>query len=603
MSRRSKEMREMSEMSGGALIAPQLVAVEEGRQEMLKQSHIKVDSRYFAIDPNLDFEASTILCEDRVYVSDQTPDPNQPLTFTIQPQFNVFRSLSESRFVFLLQAVIGSPAYNPALPELSTDLALVPKPYWSALFINNFVCNINNVACNDQHSRTASYAHFIKTILLEGNLKTAHIVNTPGQDPVGETTIVSLVSDVYGVAGEDLRTLTEGIINTDYWVGIDEPDCYNNNIMSSIAGFLNNFGSSGVLTNPVYNVTPGEVFDVSANLFVPIELTYRPKDGIFIQPKLLPPGVNLNYVMNFNSLGTWCNGYTMNALAPVATLPLTFSIDPDSTSPIPYTYKILRAQYYERQYTITQTGLRAYQSLIMRQPLYYSCLTSNTLLFPVATTQQSVQLTNVFAGRLPNIVVVGLLNQSATLKPQDTVDTLYGNSMDFLTYSPHPTRDRYFSVQTANPFATVVNPADCINSCILTVNGRVYPHLWTSNMLPRANQDLSQWYECYRQCALISRLNGRDEGATNSNYDPTYKMDNCLLSFGEFKSNFTFLCFNIRRNGTIVNRSGDKEVGALDILVNINGSFHPSAQLMVVGLNTDSLLTISDGGSSSSFVF
>ena len=139
-------------MNGGAqtdLIPPQVVAVEEGHQEMLKQSHIKVDGRYFAIDPNLDFESSKILAEDRVYVSDQVPNATQPITFTIQPQFNVFRSLAESRFVFTVQAVI---------PALVTNLVLVPKPYWSQLFVRDFTANINNVAVNDQHSRTAAYA-------------------------------------------------------------------------------------------------------------------------------------------------------------------------------------------------------------------------------------------------------------------------------------------------------------------------------------------------------------------------------------------------------------------------------------------------------------
>jgi hypothetical protein len=122
-------------------------------------------------------------------------------------------------------------------------------------------------------------------------------------------------------------------------------------------------------------------------------------------------------------------------------------------------------------------------------------------------------------------------------------------------------------------------------------------------MLPRSNQDLTQWYEQYKQCALISRLDGRSDDSTNSNFDTRYKMDTPLLSFGEFKANLTLLCYNIRRNGTIVNRSGDKEVGGIDLLVNITGTAHPSAQLMVVGLNTDSIMTITDGGSTTSFVF
>jgi hypothetical protein len=122
-------------------------------------------------------------------------------------------------------------------------------------------------------------------------------------------------------------------------------------------------------------------------------------------------------------------------------------------------------------------------------------------------------------------------------------------------------------------------------------------------MLPNQTQDLSQWYEQYRQCALITALNGRSDGQSNLNFDPKYKYDNPILSKAEFSTGSTFCCFNIRRNGTVLNCSGDKEVGGIDLLVNINGSLHPGAQLMIVGLNTDSLMTITDGGSTTSFVF
>jgi hypothetical protein len=193
-------------------------------------------------------------------------------------------------------------------------------------------------------------------------------------------------------------------------------------------------------------------------------------------------------------------------------------------------------------------------------------------------------------------VVVALLNQSPNTTPIGAVAGVSGNVSQLLSYSPLPGRDR--SYDTANP--PVRLSADCLNSVILTVNGRVYPHLWTSNMQSLSNQDLSQWYEQYRQCSLMAKGNGRDEVG---NLSLDYKMDNTLLSFGEFKANLTLCCFNIRRNGTVISRSGDKEVGGIDMLVNINGTNHPSAQLMVVGVNTDSLLTLTDGGSTSSFVF
>lgn len=593
----SRRMNKAHEMEGEGLIPPQVVAVEQGRQEMLKASHIKVNSNYFAIDPNLDFDASTILCEDRVYTSDQTPDPTQPLTFTIQPQFNVFRSLSESRFVFLLSAVIGTTPVNAA----GAVLNLVPKPYWSALFVNNIVININNVAVNDQHSRTTQYAHFVKTVLTEGNLKTTHVLN-----PVIASIAAGVytpVGNFYGAASDDLRTLSEGIINTDYWAGLDENTNYTNTVLGTIAGSGCTFLGGGVDTTLVYpagmyvdyNTGTSVLPNGPAPTKVSIELTYRPRDGIWQQPKLLPPGVNLNYVLNLNTLGTWCNGYASIGAASVPSGAVFYGINPD-TFAVPYTYTIVRAQLFERQYTSTQTLLKSYQSLIMRQPLYFSCLTSNTLLFPVATTQTSVQLTNVFSGRLPNIVVVALLNQSPNTSSVGAVAGTSGNVSQLLTYSPLPGRDRSYS--TANP--PIRLSADCINSVVLTVNGRVYPHLWSSNMGSLSNQDLSQWYEQYRQCSLVCKGNGRQEV---DNLNLSYKMDNPLLTFGEFKANLTLCCFNIRRNGTVIKNSGDKEVGGIDMLVNINGTNHPSAQLMIVGVNTDSLMTITDGGSTTSFVF
>jgi hypothetical protein len=567
-------------MEGGALIAPQMVAVEQGHQEMLKQSHIKVDDRYFAIDPNLDFEASTILCEDRVYTSDQTPSITQPITFTIQPQFNVFRSLSESRFVFTVQAVLPAGATVPS----GENLILIPKPYWAQLLVRDFTININNVACNDQHSRVASYAGFIKILLTQGNLKTASMSSTI-LDPTEPA--VSFVLLLNSYAGEDTRSLQEGIVNLDSYAGADWLFGYNNVVMSLVAGVACNVGGNSFIAP-----TLG---DITVNYIVPIEMTYRPQDGIFLQPKLLPPGVNLNYIFSTTSLGTWCNGYVNEYNGTQGS---SYSYNPDAFTG--YTYKITKAQYYERQYTITQTGLKAYQSLIMRQPLYYSCMTSNTLLYPIAGNQTSIQLTNVFSGRLPNIIVVGLLNQTPNQAQNPPIvggSASSGNISLLQTYSPLPP---CVNLLTAGGTPA---PADCINSCQLTVNGRTYPHLWSSNMLPNSTQDISQWYEQYRQCALISRIEGRSDGQPNTNFDPKYKYDNPILTKSEFQSQCTFLCFNIRRNGTLVNCSGDKEVGGIDLLVNINGTTHPNAQVLIVGLNTDSLATITDGGSTTSFVF
>jgi len=562
-------------MQGGALIPPQVVAVEEGHQEMLKKSHIKVDSRYFPIDPSLDFESSTILCEDRVYVSDQAPSASQPITFTIQPQFNVFRSLAESRFVFTVQAV---------LPGGQPNLVLVPKPYWSQLFVRDFTANVNNVAVNDQHSRTASYAGFIKILLTQGNLKAVSL-NYTAQIVAGATT-TSTEAWIYALAGDDTRSLQEGIINIDAYNGEDYMLGYNNIVMALSAGAGNSFGATRLLvSNPYVAVNP--VVNCS------LELTYRPQDGVFRQPKLLPPGVNLNYIFNLNTIGVWCNGYSK--VQPNAS-PLFYSLNPDAVG---VTFNVTKAQYYERQYTPTQTALKSYQSLIMRQPLYYSCMTSNTLLYPVGQTTQSIQLTNVFSGRLPNVVVVGLLNQN----PKSISTPIgSGNVYTLGTYSPQPAITDgalYNPVTSLNANST----GDCISSAQMTVNGRTYPHLWSSNMQPFSPQDISQWYEQYRQCSLMVALDGRGDDQSNSNYDTRYKFDNPILTKAEFASQCTFLCYNIRRSGTTMQAGGDKEVGGIDLLVNINGTFHPNAQLLIVGLNTDSLMSITDGGSTTSFVF
>jgi len=566
-------MSQRSQMEGGALIPPQVVAIEEGHQEMLKKMHLKVDSRYFAIDPNLDYESSTILCEDRVYTSDQTPSATQPITFTIQPQFNVFRSLAESRFVFTVQSVI---------PVGVSTMVLIPKPYWSQLFVRDFTANINNVAVNDQHSRTAPYAGFVKILLTQGNLKTANISATLSQTGPGPLNNIATISQW---AGDDTRALQEGIVNIDCLNGVDFLFGYNNMVMGMSAGPGNWFG------NQQFQYASGTGLPLSGK--VNLELTYRPQDGVFRQPKLLPPGVNLNYIFNLNTLGVWCSGYQPVQNAGI----YSYSQNPDSLG---ITFNVLKAQYYERQYTPTQTCLKAYQSLIMRQPLYYSCMTSNTLLYPVGSATQSVQLTNVFSGRLPNVVVVGLLNQSPS-QYSTPFGGQTGNIYPFKTYSPILTS---YDSYVVNPAGTgVLSTADCITSAQMTVNGRTYPHLWSSNMQPFSQQDISQWYEQYRQCSLMIALDGRGDDQPSSNYDTRYKFDNPVLTKAEFASQCTFLCYNIRRSGTTMQAGGDKEVGGIDLLVNINGQLHPGAQLLVVGLNTDSLMSITDGGSTTSFVF
>jgi len=573
-------------MEGGALVPPQVVAVEAGRQESLLRTHIKVDDRFFAIDPNLDFESSTILAEDRLYVSDQTPSATQPITFTIQPQFNVFKSLSESRFVFTVQAVL--PAQTEGLPAYD----LVPKPYFSQLLVRDFTYNVNNVATNDQHSRTASYAGFVKILLTEGNLKTACVtaLATSSANTTASTSVT-----IGALSGSDTRSLQEGIVGLDCYFGLDYIAGYNSVVLKMIGGVASTFGNFSYYYDGYTGGGPA-----ASRVNVPIEITYRPMDGVWIQPKMLPAGVAENIIFNFNTIGTWCNAFTaVDFPLPASILrpQVIVGINADVAG---ITFNVLKAQYYQRQYTISQTGLKAYQSLIMRQPLYYSCMTSNTLLYPIQATQQSVQLTNVFSGRLPNIVCVMLLNQSISRWSNTNVS---GNSWALGSYSPLPTLDKMDVPATSTPTPLTGLPADCINNVILTVNGRVYPHLWSSNMQSYSTQDLSQWYEQYRQCALITALNGRADGQSNTNFDVKYKFDNPILSKEEFQSNVTLLCYNIRRNNTVVNCSGDKEVGGIDLLVNINGTSHPNAQLMIVGINTDSILTITDGGSTSSFVF
>ena len=542
-------------MDGGALVPGAMVAIEAGNQEQLKSSHIKVDDRFFSIDPNLDFDASTIEVQDRYYPADNgVTDPTQPISYTIQPQFNVFRSLSESRFIFRLKVTLSGNV-QPYIGTL--------KAFFSSLLVNNITLNINNVNCADQHSRTAQYAHFVKLILTESNLAPVSVNASCTLVVVG--TIQNCANNLRGISVPDHRTYTEGMIDVD--------SC------AVVAG-QTNYAALGTGPGIVSGIVP------LLNTNIAFEVVYRPQDGIFRQPKFLPPGVQINWILNLQTTQDFCNGqycYLVPATQKNYILIQNNALMgyPNPATQFP-TFVVQSALYVERQYTITQTGLKAFQSLIMRQPLYYSCLTSNTLLFPVAAAQASIQLTNLFAGRLPNIIVIGLLSHH--------LNAYSGNTNQLLTYSPTP------------GFSEEVTA--CISSCILTVNGRRYPLLWSSNMAAGSNNDVAQWYEQYKQCCIIKSLNGRNDGATNTNLNMAYKADTPLLSFGAFKSCFTYLCFNIRRNGTIMDDSGDKEVGSIDALISINGTVAASTtQLMLCGLNTDSLLTVTDGGSSTSFVY
>ena len=602
MAHRRSKMQAAESMEGGALVAPQMIAAEAGMMEALKQSHIKVDDRAFPIDPNLDFDSSVILCEDRAYNADSIADISQPLTFTIQPQYNVFRSFSESRFVFRLQLLLG------AVQDPTDQLQAALKPYFSALFINDITININNVACNDQHSRTAQYAHFVKTVLLQANLKpVVSNVQYRGRN-ASNYGWAEIVPNSF--SSEDHRTLSEGIVNIDGNFGMDAICSSHNVAMFMQNGFLSQIGilgsaATGIFVSPFEVVTSGVIVDyVFASTNASFEITYIPKDGIWQQPKFMPPGINLNFVMQIQPFSKWLNGFNANigliAGPPSWQQAQAIRQGGDNGAPGSLVWvsgvAIESAIYYERQYTLTQTALRAYQSLIMRQPLYFSCLTSNTLLFPV--TSNSVQLTNLFAGRLPNIIVVGLLNQT----PSNP--TL--NSQSLLCYSPVPgvTESPIYSTSTAN--GRVVPTVACISTVTLTVNGRRYPNLWQGTQTAGTCNNVQQWYEQYKQCSLISRLAGRSDGATNTNYDTKYKYDTPLLSLSEFKSCFNLLCFNIRRNGTVVNCSGDKEVGGVEVLLtlsSVGGAVPPNAQLMLCGLNTDSICSITDGGSSTSFVY
>jgi hypothetical protein len=560
-------------MSGsGVLENPAMPAVSAGHQEQLKMSHVKVDENLFGVDPNMDFCSSQINVEDRVYICDTTPTALNPISWTVQPQFNMFKSLSESRFVFQV-SLSGTNHTNGAVFTTGTYWTYFPKAYFSALFVTDFTANINNVNCSDQHSSTAQYAHFIKTILLDANIKSCNSgsIETYNFNQAGNVVASWALPTV---AGDDSRTLTEGIISTDWLNGLTSSQSAHGILLSCIDG-------SSLNQNFTNNSSA-------------IEITYRPKDGLFLSPKYLPPGVVENIIIRLNTVKNIfeCSNSAVSVTPGTSATYVWHDDDPASA----VTMNILSAKYYQRQITPTQSALRSYQSLISMQPVYIPVVSANTFLIPVPANQASVQLTNVLAGRIPAVVIVGLLNNN----PCSGLNYFTpggGATHQFKTYSPILARD------TPNIYAT------CLQTVRLTVNGRLYSHLFSINCttaLANNTQDLSQLYEMYKQGCIIKDLNNRGDGASNKNLNLNYKMDNPILSYGEFRANFTYFVFVIRRNGTLVDKSGDREVGGIDILASIDtGRASPSglSQLLVCGLNSDSLASFSDGGSTTSFVY
>jgi len=571
-------------MAGGSdnLEPPQMVAVTAGHQEQLKQSHIMVNSNYFPIDPNQSFDSSSILVEDRVYLCDTTPLATQPISWSINPQFNIFKSLSESRFVFQV-SLSGQQVSTGGIGGVGVEWIYYPKAFFSSLFVQDFTYNLNNVNCSDVHSSTCQYSHFVKTILFDANLR------SPTATVVSVTNLVNLVgvSPIpylrYGLGCDDARTIPEGIISTDWINGICSGNSTHGAFLTSVDGTFNNqnFTNNG-----------------SA-----IEITYRPRDGIFLTPKLICPGVVENIIMRLNDVNNifQCSNSSIYRTGSPATVPpytgnpgVSFYNWIDQVLTPGVTMNILSAKYFQRQYTPTQSCLRSYQSLISMQPVYIPVVTANSFLVSVPANQTSVSLQNVLAGRIPNTVVIALLNQNPSVSsPINNLST--GPNHQFKTYSPLPGLD--------TPFIN----KQCLQTVRLQVNGRVYPHLYSINCAQGSTQDTSQLYEMYKQACLVRDLHGRNDGSSNINMNQQYKMDNPILSFGEFRANLTYFVYNIRRNNTLENASGDKEVGSIDLVASIDTtSLNPlvgNSQLLVVGISSDSLASFSDGGSTTSFVY
>lgn len=567
-----------AEMSGSGIMEnPAMPAVQAGHQEALKMSHVKINENYMGIDPSCDFDSSTISRELRAYPSDQAvTNVLAPISFSSQPQFNIFRSLSESFFVFQVN-LTGTVHSSGGVASTTTVYA--PKPYFSSLFITDLTTNLNNVNCSDVHSSTCHYSHFIKTILFESNLKSPGASVVEATNVSGGAGTTPAPFNTYGLSGDDTKTLTQGIINTDWLNGLTTLQSVHGIFMSCIDGSEDNVN----FTN-----------NASA-----IEITYRPKDGVWLSPKLLPPGILENFVLRLNSANNIFQAgnssptfgtTTANAISQYTWN--DFSIASNSNVAM----NILSAKYYEFQYIPTQSLLRSYQSIIAMQPIYIPNVSANTFLTPIPAGASSVSIQNCLAGRLPNLIVIGAINNNPNSYQNNvsTVPPANAVAHQFKTYSPILAKD------------TLPSQATCLSSVRLTVNGRLYPLLYSVNCAIDSNQDLTVLYEQYKQGCLIRDCAGRGDGQQNQTVNWQYKMDNPLLSFGEFKSNFTYWVFNISRNGQLPTQSGSKEVGGVDILATFDTSrYSPSgnSQLLVCAIQQDSLLSITDGGSTCSYVY
>lgn len=589
--RRIAKNRMIEGGSTSALVAPVEEAMEMANPTALRQSHMKVNSNIFPLDANLDFDCSQIDVSDRFYNSDSITQ-DAPLSWQIQPSFNVFRNLALSRFIFRLQInVIGGIA---ALAFAQNRLEL--KAFFSYLFIQNETYNINNVNCADQAPRTSCWANWIKCLLIQSNLQPATVSCQTYGDSV---TIVNglMFSSMLGTIGaEDSRTLTEGIVHIDGISGIDSYTASHNHLMFAKNGFFNQIAlSPNGNFNGVYVGTGNVGYDYT-NFNASFEIVYRPMSGVFLNPHYLPPGVNLNFILTVAPVMQWLNGFSCVAGENAGTHQQALlqrgpgaATTPPCASNFVSSVTILSAVFVAREVTVTQTALKSYQQMILRSPCYYNCTTSNTLLYDVNSTQ--IQLTNLFSGRLGNIVTVCLLS--------GTPSRGTGNLQPLLTQSPLPG-------VTENLLYTSAASNICLNQITLIVNGRRYSSLWSAPMTMGSSSGIAQWYEQYKLAALVSKQANRGNSDSNSSIELQYKLDNPLLTLSEFQSVATVCCINIRRNGTVF-QSGDREVGSVEMLVTLDangdGSIPAGTKLLVQSLNTDSILSISDGGASSSFIF
>jgi hypothetical protein len=592
--RRIAKNRMMEGGSTSALVAPVEEAMEMANPTALRQSHMKVNSNIFPLDPNLDFDCSQIDVSDRFYNSDSITQ-DAPLSWQIQPSFNVFRNLALSRFIFRVQLNL---LYAPSSANFN-NIRIALKPFFSYLFIQNETYNINNVNCADQAPRTSCWANWIKCLLIQSNLQPADVnvgqLYTAGTPAPG--LVPCVISGVLSsICAEDSRTYTEGIVHIDGVTGIDSYTAAHTHLMFAKNGFFNQIGM-GINGNQFFTAVDPTTFFGYTSYNASFEIVYRPMSGVFLNPHYLPPGVNLNFILTVAPFTQWLNGYSCAGASDTPQARFQALIQQSSTAgsgqPKASNYvssiTILSAVFVAREVTVTQTALKSYQQLILRSPCYFNCVTSNTLLYDVNSTQ--IQLTNLFSGRLGNIVTVCLLSgvpSSGT-----------GNLQPLLTHSPLPGI-------TESAGVTGAASNICLNQVTLIVNGRRYSSLWSSPMTMGSSSGIAQWYEQYKLAALVSKQANRGNSDSNSSIELQYKMDNPLLSLSEFQSVATVCCINIRRNGTIF-QSGDREVGSVEMLVTLDangsGAIPAGTKLLVQSLNTDSILSISDGGASSSFIF